>query len=166
VSDIIPGCEDFCDECRSRYTVPELDGADGSYSFSYECTDEEDCESLAAARLEALHEKFADMKADDYQRACLRTAGVTGHDALPMVGLGIAGEAGEVADDIKKAVYHQHGIDPERLAKELGDALWYIAVAGDCIGYPLSTIMAMNIEKLQKRYPDGFTVDASINRED
>ena len=78
--------------------------------------------------------------------------------------LGLAGEAGEVADMIKKGVYHQHGVDREEVKKELGDVLWYVsAICGD-LDLELSEVMEANIEKLKQRYPDGFNFEQSQNR--
>ena len=56
-------------------------------------------------------------------------------------------------------------MDFVRIAKELGDICWYIAEAASAIGYDLETIMQMNIDKLRKRYPEGFSVERSKNRE-
>jgi NTP pyrophosphatase (non-canonical NTP hydrolase) len=80
--------------------------------------------------------------------------------------IGLAGEAGEVAEHIKKGVLHQHGIDPAKLGKELGDVLWYVAGLCTKAGLDLSVVMADNIEKLQVRYPNGFTSGDSVRRVD
>ena len=55
--------------------------------------------------------------------------------------------------------------DVVSIAKELGDICWYIAEAATAIGYSLEDIMQMNIDKLRKRYPEGFSAERSINRE-
>lgn len=78
--------------------------------------------------------------------------------------LGLCGESGELADLIKKTNYQGHKMDIEHVAKELGDICWYIAETATAIGYDLETIMKMNIEKLRKRYPDGFDTEKSQNR--
>ena len=78
--------------------------------------------------------------------------------------LGLCGEAGEIADLIKKQNYQGHKKDIEHIAKELGDCLWYAAETASAIGYDLETIMKMNIDKLRKRYPDGFDPEKSQNR--
>lgn len=98
-----------------------------------------------------------------YQVEALRTAAQYPTDALKLAvhGLGIAGEAGEVADYLKKVVGHSHDIDGPKLAKELGDVLWYVALLADDIGLQLSDIATMNIEKLRARYPEGFSVQES-----
>ena len=100
-----------------------------------------------------------------YQLEALRTLGSSN---LAILGLGVAGEAGEVADTIKKELGHGHGRDLTRpkVAKELGDVLWYIACLANEYGYSLSEIATMNIDKLKARYPDGFSTERSINRDD
>lgn len=80
--------------------------------------------------------------------------------------LGLAGESGEVADLVKKNWMQGHVLDIEHVAKELGDICWYIAETATAIGYDLETILKMNIEKLQKRYPEGFSSERSQNRRD
>lgn len=80
--------------------------------------------------------------------------------------LGLAGEAGEVADTVKKAVFHQHGIDRNKLIKELGDVLWYVAAICTKLDVTMSEVMEQNISKLMQRYPDGYTSDASKARVD
>jgi NTP pyrophosphatase (non-canonical NTP hydrolase) len=96
-----------------------------------------------------------------YQLEALRTVGSSD---LAILGLGIAGEAGEVADVIKKELGHGHPREAEKVAKELGDVLWYLAVLADEYGYSLSQIATMNIAKLKDRYPEGFSSTQSINR--
>lgn len=107
--------------------------------------------------------------ANDYQRAALRTASGMNyeHHGMLMNGiLGLCGEAGEVADLVKKATFQGHELDKEHVAEELGDVAWYLAVAAYAIGYNLGDIFQMNVEKLKKRYPDGFDKSRSINREE
>ena len=98
---------------------------------------------------------------DLYQVKALRTAAPSPDYIL---GLGIAGEAGEVADIMKKELGHGHDRDHAKMAKELGDVLWYIAVLADRYGWSLSEIATMNVDKLMARYPDGFDSERSINR--
>lgn len=107
------------------------------------------------------------MNLDDYQKEAART--MSGHlddpnQQLAVLGLGLTGEAGEAADIIKKHVGHGHVLDVNKLEKELGDVLWYVAATAAYMNVRLSSIAAKNIEKLQQRYPNGFSSAASIGR--
>lgn len=102
-----------------------------------------------------------------YQRLAARTAGAGGEGdrRLVVAALGLAGEAGEFANLVKKRTAHGHkDITPEVLADELGDVLWYLAEAATSIGLDLGEIGLQNVAKLQRRYPDGFEQARSINR--
>lgn len=83
---------------------------------------------------------------------------------LSLCGLGLAGESGELADYIKKVLYHGKPLDRDHIIKELGDILWYISILATVLGEPLENIAMRNIEKLKSRYPDGFSHEASNNR--
>ena len=113
------------------------------------------------------------MHINEYQHEALRTAMGMGSD-IPIVVkgasilngvLGLTGEAGECADLVKKHLFQGHELDKEHLAKELGDVAWYLAVTAYALGYDLETILLMNVEKLWKRYPEGFDSVRSRNRE-
>lgn len=113
------------------------------------------------------------MTPNEYQKEALRTEGEFPYPVKPRYiwlkrlqnGLmGLSGESGEAIDILKKYMFQGHDIEKEHLALELGDALWYISLAADALGYSLEDIMQMNIEKLQKRYPDGFEASKSVNR--
>ena len=107
------------------------------------------------------------MLANDYQAAALRTARVndlTPNELMTNGVLGLCGESGECADLVKKFLYQGHEMDREKLMDEIGDCLWYAAVTAYSIGYDLEYIFDHNIEKLRKRYPDGFDSQRSIHR--
>ena len=108
------------------------------------------------------------MKLDEYQKLALRTAGhrESKEHVLTYSALGLTGESGEVAEMIKKAVYHGHPLDREALCKELGDVLWYLSVMAEGLGISLEEIAVKNIEKLRERYPEGFSEERSLNRAD
>ena len=89
------------------------------------------------------------------------------NDRLAMGGLGISGEAGEVTDIIKKVLYHGLELDDgtrELLLKELGDVQWYNSLLAQTVGSSSQDVMQMNYDKLLKRYPNGFSKEASENR--
>ena len=78
---------------------------------------------------------------------------------------GIAGESGELVDLLKKAVFHRHGINKEKVAEEVGDLMWYIAGLCTVLEIELGDVMRGNVEKLMKRYPDGFDFEKSKHSE-
>ena len=81
--------------------------------------------------------------------------------------MGICTEAGEFADPIKKYLMYGKDLDEENLKEELGDLLWYIAIACETLNTSMSEVMTDNIRKLSKRYPGQFfTEQAAKNRVD
>lgn len=108
------------------------------------------------------------MEADKYHELAMRTKS---HDQTPSqrmlnAVLGLCGEAGEIADMLKKHTYHGHALDIDDMIKEAGDLQWYIVQLADSLGVMLSDIMRQNIDKLRRRYPEGFSSAASQARED
>ena len=108
------------------------------------------------------------MNFNEYQCEAMRTAsGGLNLAVNPLLlngVMGLNGEAGEALDIIKKYMFQGHPLDREHIAKELSDCMWYIAVAAEGCGYTLEEIANMNVEKLRKRYPDGFTTENSLHR--
>jgi NTP pyrophosphatase (non-canonical NTP hydrolase) len=80
--------------------------------------------------------------------------------------LGMSSEVGEVGDAIKKCVIYGQPLDFENIDEELGDILWYVALAASAIGISLEDIMRANIEKLKIRYPEKFTEEHAALRLD
>jgi len=108
------------------------------------------------------------MTLDEYQELARRTigGGRTHEQQLANAALGLAGEAGEVADTLKKHLFHGRPLDRDAVVKELGDCLWYVAAMATAVGVSLDAVGAANIEKLRRRYPDGFSPEASLRRAD
>lgn len=113
------------------------------------------------------------MNASDYQKAAARTLidrpgfEISDRDImLVWNAVGLAGESGEVAEIAKKGVFHRHGVDCEKLKKELGDVLWYVAGVCTTMGFDMSEIMQENIDKLKVRYPNGYNSADSMKRVD
>ena len=95
------------------------------------------------------------MDANEYQQACKRTAVYPHILSLSYVTLGLAGEAGEVANKVKK-VFRDNGgeLTPESIyaiADEIGDTLWYCAMLCEEMGLSLDGVMRANIAKLERR---------------
>ena len=109
---------------------------------------------------------------DWYTQACLRSEAVdivgenldTKHKRLLHCALGVATESAEFADLIKKWLFYGKEYDRTHALKELGDIMWYIAIAADALGSDLDEVMKMNVDKLKARYPEKFAQDLAINR--
>ncbi len=106
------------------------------------------------------------MEIVDYERAVARTApqGREIREDLLLGAVGLAGESGEVADLVKKHVFHGHDLDRGHALEELGDILWYVAFTARTLGSSLSDVAVANVRKLEQRYPDGFSQKASRDR--
>jgi NTP pyrophosphatase (non-canonical NTP hydrolase) len=111
------------------------------------------------------------MKAQEYQNLAARTL-IDKPDAqysdeeimLVWNALKLAGEAGEIANYVGKGVFHRHGIDTDKMIDELGDVLWYVAAICTKLGVSLDEVMEHNIGKLMRRYPSGYSSEASKTR--
>ncbi len=106
------------------------------------------------------------MNLKEYQEACKRTAQefATPETEIATWGLGIAGEAGDVASCIKKTFAHKNEEIKEGLKENLGDMMWYAAMVCNFFNWDFEKVLEENIEKLKKRYPGGFTFqDAQRN---
>lgn len=80
--------------------------------------------------------------------------------------LGISGESGELTDAIKKNILYSKALDITNVKEECGDILWYMALLLDQVGSSFEEVMQMNHDKLEKRYPSGFTEKDAIARAD
>lgn len=78
--------------------------------------------------------------------------------------MGLCGESGEVIDIVKKHISQGHSLNKEKLIEELGDVAWYLAETAYALGVDLESVLAGNIQKLKERYPEGFSIEKSINR--
>lgn len=78
--------------------------------------------------------------------------------------IGLATEAGEIQDQLKKAIFYGKTLDKVNLEEELGDLFWYIAIMSDALGVSFESIMDKNIAKLKARYGDKFSETAALER--
>ena len=97
--------------------------------------------------------------ASEYQAHVERTMG--NEDEID---LGLATEVGEVLSLVKGRKFHGKEVPRDHMLKELGDLQWYVAAKCKTEGFTLDEVMRANVHKLQVRYPDGFSVEASLNR--
>lgn len=106
---------------------------------------------------------------DDYQRDAMVTAAYPDlGNNLAYVVLGLCGEAGELANDYKKVIRDEKGVLSEqrrqKMAKELGDVLWYVAQCASELSFSLEEIGQMNLEKLASRVKRGTLQGSGDNR--
>ena len=106
------------------------------------------------------------MQVNEYQELAMTTLNpeLSKKDVLINSVMGLCGESGEAIDIVKKWLAQGHELDKEHLAKELGDIAWYLAEAATALDLPLEDIFQANIEKLKKRYPEGFEASRSMAR--
>ena len=108
------------------------------------------------------------MTINEYQKLAMTTLNpaLSERDVLINAVMGLCGESGEAIDIVKKHLAQGHELDREHLIKELGDIAWYLAEAATVLGVDLEDVLAANIDKLRARYPEGFKVHDSVNRND
>ena len=107
------------------------------------------------------------MTINEYQQLAMKTLNpeLSHKDVLINGVMGLCGESGEAIDIVKKHLAQGHELDKAHLAEELGDIAWYLAEVATVLGYDLEDILQANIDKLRKRFPEGFEVERSIHRE-
>ena len=108
------------------------------------------------------------MTINEYQALAMTTLNpeLSKKDVLINGVMGLCGESGEAIDIVKKHLHQGHALDREKLTKELGDIAWYLAETAWALDIPLEEILQGNIDKLKKRFPEGFSTERSISRED
>ena len=106
------------------------------------------------------------MDASEYQKRAMKTLNpaLEKKDVLINSVMGLCGESGEAIDIVKKWLAQGHTLDKEHLAKELGGIAWYLAEAATALDLSLGDILQANLNKLEKRYPNGFETRRSLSR--
>ena len=99
------------------------------------------------------------MELGEYQEACKRTSKkfASPETEIATWGLGIAGEAGDVASCIKKTFAHKNDAVLAGMKENIGDMMWYAAMICNFFGWKLADCLQENINKLKERYPNGFS---------
>lgn len=108
------------------------------------------------------------MKPLEYQKLAVRTESREFYEVDPRLlhaGLGLATEAGEFLDVIKRRLFYGDPESAKNLGEELGDVLWYVAIACEALDIDLGEVMRKNINKLKVRYPEKFTQENALNRD-
>ena len=110
----------------------------------------------------------------NFVKDCVRTeAPITGAVLIRLdksarllhAGMGMATEAGEFVDSLKKTIFYGKPLDEVNLIEEMGDLLWYVGLACDALGVPIELVMDRVVSKLEQRYPEKFTDEAALNRD-
>lgn len=106
------------------------------------------------------------MEVNEYQALAMTTLNpaLSKKEVLINSVMGLCGESGEAIDIVKKWMAHGHDLDKEHLTKELGDIAWYLAEAATALDVSLEEILQANLDKLKKRYPEGFETKRSLVR--
>lgn len=108
------------------------------------------------------------MQVNEYQKAAMATLdpALDKKDVLINSVMGLCGESGEAIDIVKKWLIQGHEPDKEHLVRELGDVAWYLAEAATALDVPLEAVFQGNLDKLRRRFPNGFDTGASANRKE
>ena len=108
------------------------------------------------------------MTINEYQSLAMRTLNpdLDRRDVLINGVMGLCGESGETIDLVKKHLHQGHPLDREGIIRELGDIAWYLAETAYALDVDLETVMQGNIDKLKRRYPEGFEAMKSIERDE
>lgn len=106
------------------------------------------------------------LEINEYQRLAMVTLNVELDKKNMLINsvMGLCGESGEAIDIVKKWLAQGHELDRQKLAKELGDVAWYLAEAATALDLPLEEVLRGNLEKLKRRYPQGFDTEKSRRR--
>jgi NTP pyrophosphatase (non-canonical NTP hydrolase) len=109
---------------------------------------------------------------NEYQQEALKTKSdqfhftpLPQHCDLLHAAIGISTEGGELLDALKKAIFYGKPLDSINLKEEVGDLMWYIALACHALGTTIDEVCIMNLNKLRARYPERFTSDAALVRD-
>jgi NTP pyrophosphatase (non-canonical NTP hydrolase) len=98
------------------------------------------------------------MDLDAYLIAARRTVNpaLDERDRVLDAAAGLAEEAGELLGLVRKRAFQHRDVPRETLVEELGDVLWCLAITADSLGVSMNEVAKGNVEKLERRYPDGF----------
>ena len=103
-----------------------------------------------------------DTSQEEVRRTCVEVE--SSADQIKLALIGIQDELDEISGPLKKDLWHGHPADLVHLEEEIGYLLWYVALLCEALGLRLADALRTNLEKLQKRYPDGFCSDRSQQR--
>lgn len=104
------------------------------------------------------------MNFNEYQKLAERTMPDVDCESAKLHALhGMVSEVGEIHGIFQK-MYQGHELKHDHIKKELGDLLWFIAEYCTAVGWNMSEVAQLNIDKLKARFPEGFSAERSLNR--
>ncbi|MCR4855419.1 MAG: nucleoside triphosphate pyrophosphohydrolase family protein [Erysipelotrichaceae bacterium] len=106
------------------------------------------------------------MEINEYQKLAMTTLNpqIEKEKIIINAVMGLSAESGEATDLVKKHLFQGHDLNRSEMIEELGDIAWYLAEAATALDIDLSEILEANIEKLKKRFPEGFSAERSMHR--
>ena len=106
------------------------------------------------------------MTVNEYQQKAMQTLNpeLEQKDVLINSVMGLCGESGEAIDIVKKWLMQGHNLDREHLIREPRDVAWYLAEAATALNVSLESVFQINLDKLERRFPNGFDSANSIHR--
>lgn len=106
------------------------------------------------------------MNIKEFQEKSRRTLNkeLTQNEQLSNMCMGLGGEIGEVIDIVKKHLYQGHKLELEKIINECGDVMFYLVNLCNILDINIEDVLIYNHNKLLKRYPTGFEVERSVNR--
>lgn len=105
---------------------------------------------------------------DEYQQGVARTSALKNgpqDQRMYMTGMGIVGEVGELADCLKKVIHHRHPLDLDKVGKEIGDVLYYVAEGCNAHDAKLAEVMGREFEQMERHYEEMAFVGLDKNKE-
>ena len=108
------------------------------------------------------------MEIQEFQKLSIRTLNnsLSEKEQLANMVIGASCEFSEAGDSIKKYLFQGHELDKKHIEEELGDAMFYICNLATLLNISMENVLEQNVEKLNKRYKNGFSYKASIDRVD
>ena len=108
------------------------------------------------------------MGIQEFQRLSIRTLNnsLSEKEQLANMVIGASCEFSEAGDSLKKYLFQGHELDKKHIEEELGDTMFYICNLATLLDINMEDVLEKNIEKLNKRYKNGFSYKASIDRID
>ena len=108
------------------------------------------------------------MEIKEFQKLSIRTLNnsLSEKEQLANMVIGASCEFSEAGDSIKKYLFQGHELDKKHIEEELGDTMFYICNLATLLNISMENVLEQNVEKLNKRYKNGFSYKASIDRVD